>query len=67
MPFAFKDSGQNGKQFTMRRAPALQILDEVAARAGFTWRNSYSTFDDPEKYGKTWTDLLKWQIETYGK
>ena len=34
-----------------------EILDELASRAGFTWRESYATFDDPDSFGKTWTDL----------
>lgn len=40
----------------------IEILDEVASRAGFTWRNSWTKFDDPEKYDKTWTELLRWQV-----
>jgi hypothetical protein len=43
----------------------IEVLDEVARRAGFTWRESYSIFYDPEKYGKSWTDLLKWQVRSY--
>ena len=30
-----------------------------------TRRESYSFFDDPDKHGKTWTDLVKWQIKSY--
>ena len=43
----------------------VEILDEVAKRAGFTWRDSYSLFRDPEKLGKTWTDLVQWQVKSY--
>ena len=42
------------------------LLDEVARRGKFTWRNSFQTFtatDMPE--GKTWTDLLLWSADTY--
>ena len=43
----------------------VTVLDEVAKRAGFTWRNSYAVFADPELSGKTWTELVKWQISSY--
>ena len=43
----------------------VTVLDEVAKRAGFTWRNSYAVFADPELYGKTYTELIKWQISSY--
>jgi hypothetical protein len=43
----------------------IEVLDEVARRAGFTWRNSYTFFEAPETYGKSWTDLLLWQISSY--
>lgn len=36
----------------------VEVLDELAKRAGFTWRESYAIFDDPEAYDKTWTDLV---------
>jgi hypothetical protein len=36
----------------------VEILDELARRAGCTWRESYATFDEPEKFDKSWTDLL---------
>jgi hypothetical protein len=35
----------------------VEILDELARRAGFTWRESYAIFDEPENFNKTWTDL----------
>ena len=43
----------------------IEVLDEVAARAGFSWRDSFSFFDNPETFGKTWTDLVQWQIGAY--
>eukprot|EP00980_Cylindrotheca_fusiformis_P021847 scaffold8682_cov122-Cylindrotheca_fusiformis.AAC.4 len=43
------------------------ILDELALRAGFTWRNSFGIYVTPagEEYNETWTDLLGWSVETY--
>lgn len=44
------------------------ILDELAVRAGFQWRNTYFPHLalDPETDGnKTWTDILSWAIETF--
>jgi Ligand-gated ion channel len=44
------------------------ILDEVAQRAGFQWRNSFAINAplDPETDGnKTWTDILTWGIEVF--
>lgn len=45
------------------------ILDEVARRAGFSWRNSFAvagplntTTDGPNA---TWTDILKWGVDTF--
>lgn len=36
----------------------VEVLDELAERAGFTWRESYAVFDEPEKFDKTWTELV---------
>jgi hypothetical protein len=35
-----------------------ELLDELARRAGFTWRESYALFEGPDAFGKTYTDLL---------
>jgi hypothetical protein len=42
------------------------ILDEVAKRAGFEWRNNFGAFQ-PLQSGsnKTWSDILKWQVEHF--
>eukprot|EP00550_Attheya_septentrionalis_P005091 CAMPEP_0198283400 /NCGR_PEP_ID=MMETSP1449-20131203/2997_1 /TAXON_ID=420275 /ORGANISM="Attheya septentrionalis, Strain CCMP2084" /LENGTH=577 /DNA_ID=CAMNT_0043979985 /DNA_START=22 /DNA_END=1755 /DNA_ORIENTATION=- len=42
-----------------------RLLDELAGRGKFTWRNSFavSTFVPTEN--KTWTELLKWTTDTY--
>ena len=44
------------------------ILDELAERTGFQWRNSYGVvlpIDSNTDGNKTWTDLLQWEVETY--
>mmetsp|Transcript_38959 Transcript_38959/g.54863 ORF Transcript_38959/g.54863 Transcript_38959/m.54863 type:complete len:604 (+) Transcript_38959:240-2051(+) len=44
------------------------ILDELARRAGFSWRNSFVAVDplDPRvDVGKTWGDLLEWEVNTF--
>ena len=38
---------------------AIQILDEIAARAGFSCRNTYGVAEGP-KGKETWTELLFW-------
>jgi Ligand-gated ion channel len=44
------------------------ILDELAKRAEFEWRNSFFAYPplDPLTDGnKTWTDILTWAIDTF--
>ena len=44
------------------------ILDELAERAGFSWRNRFGTgtgVNEADDGNKTWTDLLIWATETY--
>jgi hypothetical protein len=44
------------------------MIDEVARRAGFQWRNSFGTYsplDLQHDVNKTWTDILLWAIEVY--
>jgi hypothetical protein len=51
----------------------IDILDEVATRSGFTWRNSFilegNPYTDeegnPYEQDKDWSDLLQWSTETY--
>ena len=40
------------------------IMDELAIRAGFTWRNSFGVTTGPGE-NKTWADLLEWGVESY--
>jgi hypothetical protein len=44
------------------------LMDEMAERAGFSWRDTYGVVDpiDAEVDGnRTWTDLLEWEVHTY--
>jgi Ligand-gated ion channel len=44
------------------------IMDEVATRAGFSWRNSFGTYsplDSTSDGNKTWTDILLWAVEVF--
>ncbi|CAB9526099.1 PBPe [Seminavis robusta] len=43
----------------------LELLDAVADRANFTWRNSFAVTEVPKSYNMTWTELLLWSIENY--
>ncbi|KAL3942941.1 MAG: hypothetical protein SGBAC_002969 [Bacillariaceae sp.] len=46
---------------------AASLMDELALRAGFTWRSSFGIFTDPRgaAYNETWTDVLTWGVEHY--
>ncbi|KAL3942940.1 MAG: hypothetical protein SGBAC_002968 [Bacillariaceae sp.] len=46
---------------------AASLMDELARRAGFTWRSSFGIFTDPRgaAYNETWTDVLTWGVEHY--
>jgi len=41
-----------------------EILDALAERAGFTWRNSFGTYAKPGE-NHTYTDLLEWGTDHY--
>lgn len=45
--------------------PGLQavIMDELANRGKFTWRDSFGVFMEPNN--ATWTELLIWSADTY--
>ena len=40
----------------------VNLMDELANRAGFTWRDSFGIYDGP-KQGDTWTDLLDEMVD----
>jgi membrane protein implicated in regulation of membrane protease activity len=44
------------------------LMDEVARRAGFFWRNSFGVvlpIDEEVDGNKTWSDLLEWEVNVY--
>ena len=41
------------------------ILDELARRGGFTWRESVGIYTEPQADGMTWNDTLHWSINAY--
>jgi hypothetical protein len=44
------------------------ILDEIAKRAGFQWRHTYSAIDPIDSMidgNRTWSDLLLWELEHF--
>lgn len=44
------------------------LMDEIARRAGFSWRNSYGVvlpIDSEEDGNRTWSDLLEWEVNVY--
>lgn len=44
------------------------VMDELARRAKFSWRNSYGVvlpIDTETDGNKTWSDLLEWGVETF--
>lgn len=45
----------------------VTVMDELAQRAGFTWRNSFAVTEPLAKRGsnKTYTDLLEWEVKTF--
>jgi hypothetical protein len=42
-----------------------RLMDEVCARAGCTWRNTYSISSAVLPPNRTYSDLLHWATETY--
>ena len=44
------------------------LMDEIARRAGFSWRNSYGVvlpIDSQVDGNRTWSDLLEWEVSMY--
>jgi len=42
----------------------IKMLDELARRGQFQWRNSYGVIDSPNE-NQTWGELLMWTVDTY--
>lgn len=44
----------------------IRFLDELASRAGFTWRDTFGILDSPKSAAnQTWGGLLEWSVDTY--
>eukprot|EP00957_Ditylum_brightwellii_P058465 4433632-Ditylum_brightwellii.AAC.1 len=46
----------------------VMLIDELATRAGFTWRDSFAAIpllNSEEDVNRTWTELLLWTTDTY--
>jgi hypothetical protein len=44
------------------------LIDEIARRAGFSWRDSFGVvlpIDEEVDGNKTWSDLLEWEVNAY--
>lgn len=44
---------------------AATIMDELARRGKFTWRNSFGVYYNPSDYNHSWSAVLLWGIDTY--
>ena len=42
----------------------IEIWDELASRAGFSWKDSFAFVNTPSG-DKDWTDLLLWSIDAF--
>ena len=42
----------------------VYVLDELASRAGFTWRDSFAITSGPDE-NHTWAELLEWSTDVY--
>lgn len=64
----FFELGGDGKIKAKDPGLFVIILDEVARRARFQWRNSFAAIpplDSAVDGNNTWTDLLKWEVENF--
>lgn len=60
----FINLDENGTINSVDPGIMIEMLDEVARRGEFTWRDSFIVTQPPSK-GKTWMDLLMWEINNY--
>jgi len=60
--------GDDGKIKPDEPGLFVVIMDEIARRAGFQWRNSFVAIpplDASTDGNKTWTDLLEWEVNRF--
>ena len=43
----------------------IELLDELASLAGFSWRESYATIDPYGYHNRSIDDMLEWAVNTY--
>lgn len=62
--FSLNDQGEIKKE---NPGMFVVLLDELARRAGFQWRNTFGVVAelDPGEDEATWSDLLQWETDTY--
>lgn len=41
------------------------LMDELARRAGFSWRDSFGIYQDATELNTTWSELLSWTVDNY--
>jgi len=41
------------------------MLTSSRSHPGFTWRDSFAFYEHPERYGKSWSDVVEWQVSSY--
>jgi hypothetical protein len=63
--FHLDENNDNGAIPTQDPGILVVLLDEVAARGGFTWRESYGVFSIGDRGNGTFSELVKWSVETY--
>jgi len=62
--FRYQLDSKTGRIAEVNPPIAIQILDEIARRAQFEWRDSYGVIDSPDG-NQTWGEVLSWSIDTY--
>eukprot|EP00536_Pseudo-nitzschia_multiseries_P016167 jgi/Psemu1/117898/gw1.1035.7.1 len=43
----------------------VKMMDQIAERGGFTWRNSFGVWFEEEKGSRSFTEVLRWGTEKY--
>lgn len=62
-----KESATSGTIYTDYPGIIVTLMDEIARRGEFTWRNSFAVLDESQSLpdDKDWTEFLLWQTDTY--
>lgn len=62
--FRYQLNKETGAIDPVHPGMGIQVLDEIARRAKFEWRNSFGVVDSPTE-NQTWGDVLDYTIDTY--